>query len=46
MMSEFLPDCNSAFSFYEEPFLAWRSFKVALWTERQRYNVVIFRVLF
>lgn len=46
MMSEFLRDCNSAFFFYEELFLARRSFKVALWAERQRYNVVIFRVLF
>ena len=46
MMSEFLRDCNSAFFFYEELFLARRSFKVALRAERQRYNVVIFRVLF
>ena len=46
MMSEFLPDCNSAFFFHEELFLVRRPFKVALWAERQRYNVVIFRVLF
>ena len=46
MMSEFLPDCNSAFFFYEELFLDRRSFKVALWAERQRYNIEIFRVLF